>query len=682
MLFEYNQNKSDAVFSEYLTSNQRNLLTKQGLKSAKDFLLFRPKRYDLRRYDMSFRTLVLDQHYSLIGKIRSISKRRIRKNLIIYSGMLMTKHDQIPIVWFNQNYLMTKLKQDPFVIANGKLDASQLNEAFQVSSFEVCSSFKSAGDGQVYPLYPDIRGVSNKIMVDLVKRCLALEISDLLTESIKQAEGLISIQDAFRFFHFPQSQTHLDQAYRRLSFDEMFLYMFPRRDRHQQVKNSHASFVISPFDSLITNYLAALPYTLTGAQSRVWDHIANDFESQRTVFRLIQGDVGSGKTDVAILSLLAAVGSGYKSALLVPTEILAEQHFLKLQDRCSQLGVQIFLLKGKLRKKDRQLVLDALVHQAPLIVVGTHALVQDSVEITNLGLVVIDEQHRFGVFQRQTLLEKSGHAPHCLFMSATPIPRTLMLTHYGDLDHDVIDEMPPGRKPPKTYFGKPRKLNQIYEFIRIALKQGRQAYVVYPLIEESEHLEHVQPAVDGFETLQDVFQEFHVGLLHGQMPNENKQQVMQLFKANQIQVLVSTTVIEVGVDVPNATVMVIMNAERFGLSQLHQLRGRVGRGSDQAHCFLVADPKSEESKKRIQAMVKTTNGFELAEEDLKIRGPGNLLGTQQSGDIVFAFANLSDKALIQRIVSCCDLVIKDPKAHAPLFRYFSSLAAVQAELLN
>ena len=680
MLFHCDDSLFDDLLKKKLTDNQRSLLSKQGVKRSVDFFLLTPKRYHVRQYNVSFSQLKAHQPYSLIGKIRSISKRTIRRNLILYSAVLITNKDHIPLVWFNQRYIIDRLKNHPYVVVTGKLDTT--SEAFQVSSFETSSSLAKAGDGQVFPEYPDLKGVSNKLLVELIKPMLTMTIQDLLPDVIRSSEGLLGIHQALQHFHFPKSQYDLDQTYKRLAFDEMFMYMFPRRERHRNVSKQSSSFIISPENDLIRDYLAQLPYQLTGAQQRVWDHISDDFNSARSVFRLIQGDVGSGKTDVAILALLAAVGTDYKSALLVPTEILAEQHFLKLKDRCLQLGVQIFLLKGKQRKKDRQRVLDALVEEPPLIVVGTHALVQDSVNISKLGLVVIDEQHRFGVFQRQILLEKSGQAPHCLFMSATPIPRTLMLTHYGDLDHDIIDEMPPGRKPPKTYFGKPRKLNQIYEFIRIALKQGRQAYVVYPLIEESEHLEHVQPAVDGFETLQDVFQEFHVGLLHGQMPNENKQQVMQLFKANQIQVLVSTTVIEVGVDVPNATVMVIMNAERFGLSQLHQLRGRVGRGSDQAHCFLVADPKSEESKKRIQAMVKTTNGFELAEEDLKIRGPGNLLGTQQSGDIVFAFANLSDKALIQRIVSCCDLVIKDPKAHAPVFRYFSSLAAVQAELLN
>ena len=367
--------------------------------------------------------------------------------------------------------------------------------------------------------------------------------------------------------------------------------------------------------------------------------------------------------------------------MLVPTEILAQQHYLKLQERCNGLGVSIILLRGKQTKKQRTLVMEQLNAPEPLIVVGTHALVQDAVTIENLGMVVIDEQHRFGVFQRQALLEKSDQVPHCLFMTATPIPRTLMLTHYGDLDHDVIDEMPPGRKAAKTYYGKFSKINQVYEFIRLELQHGRQAYIVYPLIEESDQLD-IQPAVSGFEDAVSIFSEYSVGLLHGKMPEQDKQHMMTQFKHNDLQVLVSTTVIEVGVDVPNASVIVIMNAERFGLSQLHQLRGRVGRGKDQAHCFLVADAKSVESKQRIKAMLDTTNGFKLAEEDLKIRGPGNLLGAQQSGDIMFSFANLADTDRIKDVIKICDHVIQFPDHYGRLIDYLDQRLAVIAEQLN
>ena len=366
----------------------------------------------------------------------------------------------------------------------------------------------------------------------------------------------------------------LNQAASRFKFDEIFGYLFPRRHRYHSTKTEQKGIELSLDHDYISGYLNQLPYKLTNAQQRVWDHIYDDLQQKKCVYRLIQGDVGAGKTDIAILGLLAAYGSGYKGAILVPTEILAQQHYYKCKARCEALNVPIILLKGKLSKKKKEDIYQALNSEKPIIIIGTHALIQDTVSIKNLGFVVIDEQHRFGVFQRQSLLEKSDHVPHCLFMTATPIPRTLMLTHYGDLDHDVIDELPPGRKPAKTYYSKANRMIQIYEFIRIEMQHGRQAYVVFPLIEESEHLD-LACAVEGYETFTEYFSDKEVGLLHGKLPEDEKNAIMDQFKANEIQILVSTTVIEVGVDVPNASVMVIMNAERFGLSQLHQLRGRV-----------------------------------------------------------------------------------------------------------
>lgn len=682
MLFQYNDSFFSTTLVRLFTASQVSFLAKQGMSKSKDFLMLRPKRYDVRQYDMTCSGLSMDGSYALIGQLRSISRRMVRKNLTVFMADLMTKNDRIPLTWFNQHYVIDQLKPDAFVVVYGKRDPNHFDVSFQVNCFEIFSSLSAAGDGKIFPRYSDIKGVSNKGLVHLIRTLLTAEhITDMLPASIQSSEGLMPILDALTAFHFPTSQDRLDHAMKRLSFDELMLYMYPRRSRHQRVSDTTSSFKISPYDPLVERYLGQLPYQLTGAQQRVWSNICDDFESGRTVFRLIQGDVGVGKTDIANMSLLAAVASGYQSAMLVPTEILAEQHYLKLSEYCSQLGVSIFLLKGNQRKKDRQMVLEALSSGHSLIVVGTHALVQDSVVFSNLALMVIDEQHRFGVFQRQLLLEKSLK-PHCIFMSATPIPRTLMLTHYGDLDHDVIDEVPPGRSPIKTYFGKFNRLKQVHEFIRLALKNGRQAYVVYPLIETSEHLEGVQPAVDGYHELVSVFSDYSVGLLHGQMHPDDKQQIMARFKSNAIQLLVSTTVIEVGVDVPNATIMVIMNAERFGLSQLHQLRGRVGRGSEQAHCFLVAELKSLESKQRIQAMLKTSNGFDLAEEDLNIRGPGNLLGTQQSGDILFSFANVSDQAMVQRVVFWCDQVIKDSDKETLFREYIMSRSVIASELLN
>jgi ATP-dependent DNA helicase RecG len=679
MLFRCDETCFSKIVHQSFSTTQLKLLAKQGVTSAIDFLLLKPQRYDLRRHDVKASELSMSGTQALIGRVGSISRRSIRKNLTLFSGVLHTKSEAIPLVWFNQHYILDKLKTAPVVVVFGKRDPNYFDVQFQVSSFEFHSSLSAAGDNKTIPIYRDIKGVSNKGLVGLIQRLLQPgAIQDILPEKVRCSEGLMESLDALKMLHFPTSAAGLKHAIQRLSFDELFVVMYPRRSRYHQVKITQTSVNICSNHSFIDSYLQGLPYRLTSAQRRVWANICNDFEANRRVFRLIQGDVGSGKTDVAILSMLAAIGSGYQSALLAPTEILAEQHYLKLLDR--QLGIPIYLLKGRLKKKERQAVLDAIASPVPCIVVGTHALVQQAVLFHSLGVVVIDEQHRFGVFQRQWLLEKSVHVPHCLFMTATPIPRTLMLAHYGDLDHDIINEMPPGRTPVKTYFGKFNRMNQVISFVRVQIHQGHQAYVVYPLIESSEHLADIQPAVDGYQELATVFHEFSVGLLHGQMSNADKQQIMADFKSNKIHVLVSTTVIEVGVDVPNATVIVLMHAERFGLSQLHQLRGRVGRGAEQSHCFLVANPKSPESKQRIQAMLNTTNGFELSEEDLKIRGPGQMLGVQQSGELVFSFADALDQAFMRRVILWCDNLIENPNAE--LDAHVMSSVLVVSELLN
>ena len=683
MLFTIDDSIANDIISQSLSPSQRTYLSKQRMSQASDFLLLKPQRYIRRQYSVQLGNLKPNEWLSLVGKVRSITKKTIRKKLTVFNALLQTEHCDVPIVWFNQHYVLEKLSNTPWVVVLGKFDDAKMSASFNVSQFELYPSLNATDYGQVMPVYSDIRGVSNRVLTLINKRLLAkLTTNDLLPKKVIESEGLISIDMALNYFHFPKNQAQVALSIKRFSFDELFIYMFPRRARYKTSQVMVPSFSIALDDGFTSQYLANLPYSLTNAQQRVWTNIKSDFNENKTVFRLIQGDVGSGKTDIAILSLLAAVGSGYKAAMLVPTEILASQHYLKLQDRCEGLGIPIYLLKGKQRKKDRQVVLDALQSDVPLIVVGTHALVQDSIELTQLAMVVVDEQHRFGVFQRQALLEKSSKAPHCLFMSATPIPRTLMLTHYGDLDHDVIDELPPGRKPPKTYYSKLNRLTQVYEFIRLELQATRQAYVVFPLIEASDHLDEVAPAVEGFEELSDVFSEFRVGLLHGKMPNSDKEHVMSLFKNNEINILVSTTVIEVGVDVPNASTMVIMNAERFGLSQLHQLRGRVGRGNDQAHCFLIADAKSVESRQRIKAMQASSNGFDLAEEDLKIRGPGNLLGTQQSGELSFSFADLSNKAVIQRIIAISDHFLVHSDDFTDIIQFLEAKNAVSSALLN
>ena len=513
------------------------------------------------------------------------------------------------------------------------------------------------------------------------------QIPEILPLELRQRQGLIDRQSAINEIHFPTSEAHQKTAQKRLAFEEFFLLsvgMELKKDR--KISQEGIAFRIdaqtqdnSP--SLLRDFIASLPYTLTGAQKRVFGEIQNDMRQKNVMNRLIQGDVGSGKTVVAAMALLRAIENGYQGALMVPTEILAEQHYYNLSEMFESLRkdtahtddqkINVVLLKSDLPKAEREEALAAIADGTADLIVGTQALIQEGVDFHRLGLVIIDEQHRFGVMQRATLRNKVGNKalpPDVLVMTATPIPRTLALTLYGDLNVSVIDEMPPGRQTIKTYWIKEKDREKLYGNLRKEIQRGRQAYVVYPLVEESEKLEELKAATEMAEHLQNsVFPDLRVGLLHGQMKSIEKQEVMAKFNDKHIDILVSTTVIEVGIDVPNATLMVIENAERFGLSQLHQLRGRVGRGEHQSACYLVAIPKGDDSYQRIQAMIRTNNGFQIAEADLNIRGPGEFFGTRQSGVPNFKIANIiHDATLLETAKQEAELLVKaDRELNAP-----------------
>ena len=513
------------------------------------------------------------------------------------------------------------------------------------------------------------------------------QIPEILPLELRQRQGLIDRQSATNEIHFPTSEAHRKAAQKRLAFEEFFLLsvgMELKKDR--KISQEGIAFRIdtqtqdnSP--TLLQDFIASLPYTLTGAQKRVFGEIQNDMRQKNVMNRLIQGDVGSGKTVVAAMALLRAIENGYQGALMVPTEILAEQHYYNLSEMFEALRkdtahtdnqkINVVLLKSDLPKAEREEALAAIADGTADLIVGTQALIQEGVDFHRLGLVIIDEQHRFGVMQRATLRNKVGNKalpPDVLVMTATPIPRTLALTLYGDLNVSVIDEMPPGRQTIKTYWIKEKDREKLYGNLRKEIQRGRQAYVVYPLVEESEKLEELKAATEMAEHLQNsVFPDLRVGLLHGQMKSIEKQEVMAKFNDKHIDILVSTTVIEVGIDVPNATLMVIENAERFGLSQLHQLRGRVGRGEHQSACYLVAIPKGDDSYQRIQAMIRTNNGFQIAEADLNIRGPGEFFGTRQSGVPNFKIANIiHDATLLETAKQEAELLVKaDRELNAP-----------------
>ena len=597
------------------------------------------------------------------------------------------------------------LPVDTEVVVSGKF-SRRYNEIQATDyEFELFEEDNLIHTNRIVPKYALTAKLTAKMVRTWMRTALdeyGQQIPEILPLEVRKRQDLIDRRLAINEIHFPTSEAYQEAAQKRLAFEEFFLLsagMEMKKDRKTMeagiaFRIGTASEETSP--SLLRDFTASLPYELTRAQKRVFREIQDDMQQNSVMNRLIQGDVGSGKTVVAAMALLCAIENGYQGALMVPTEILAEQHYYNLSEMFQDLRrdvstgteqedkgkIKVVLLKSDLPKAEREAALEAIANGTANLIVGTQALIQEGVDFHKLGLVIIDEQHRFGVMQRATLrnkaysaaeaqkqLDTAAPSPDVLVMTATPIPRTLALTLYGDLNVSVIDELPPGRQQIKTYWIKEKDREKLYTTVRKEIQLGRQAYVVYPLVEESEKLEELKAATEMASHLQnDVFPDLRVGLLHGQMKSIEKQEVMTEFKDRRTDILVSTTVIEVGIDVPNATLMVIENAERFGLSQLHQLRGRVGRGKHQSACYLVASPRGDDSYQRIQAMIRTNNGFQIAEADLNIRGPGEFFGTRQSGIPNFKIANIiHDASLLEAAKKEAELLVKtDPRLDAPM----------------
>ena len=503
-----------------------------------------------------------------------------------------------------------------------------------------------------------------KSLIDIIKDPLPETIPDFITNRLH----LMSRNEALRKIHYPQDAKELEKARTRLKFEELFYVQLNILRYASDHRRKYRGYVFSHVgDYFNTFFHQYLPFSLTEAQKRVIREIRKDTGSGKQMNRLLQGDVGSGKTLVALMSMLIALDNGYQACIMAPTEILAEQHLQTIQGFLNGMNIRVELLTGIVKGKKRQAVLDGLLDGSVQILVGTHAVIEDTVQFANLGMVVVDEQHRFGVAQRAKLWTKNTNPPHVLVMTATPIPRTLAMTLYGDLDVSVIDELPPGRKPVVTTHVFDRSMPSLYDGLRKQIQQGRQVYIVFPLIEESEKID-LKNLEDGFEVLRQVFPEFRLSKVHGKMKPKDKEEEMQRFVKGETQMLVATTVIEVGVNVPNASVMVILEAQRFGLSQLHQLRGRVGRGADQSYCILVTNHQmSEDTRKRIDIMCETNDGFRIAEADLKLRGPGDLEGTQQSGMAFdLKIADIArDGQLVQLARDEAQAIIdEDPECHS------------------
>lgn len=602
-------------------------LVSMGISTVEDLLFYFPNRYD--NYEIKpLSELVHDEKVTLEGEIIGdplLTFYGRKKSRLVVN--LQVEHMVVKGVMFNRAFAKKQLHSGDLVTVTGKWDQHRLQ--ITVSNYKKGRS--KTGD-PIQPVYPLRGNVTNRQMKKLIAEAIKSyggHIPEIIPEEYLKAYKLPSRSESLKQMHYPASFRALKHAKRRFTYEEFLIFqlkmqMLRKRNREATEGNSQV------FDNeKVHTFIERLPFQLTKAQTRSLDEILADMKSPYRMNRLLQGDVGSGKTAVAAICLFASITSGKQGALMVPTEILAEQHFESLQSMFEGLA-KVVLLTGSVKGKKRKVILEQIKQKQVDIVVGTHALIQDEVEFSELGMVIVDEQHRFGVKQRKTLRDK-GINPDVLFMTATPIPRTLAITSFGDMDVSQIDEMPKGRKEIDTYWVKENMLDRVLEFIRKEVHSGHQAYVICPLIEESEKLD-IQNAVDLFTQLQHEFNpSIQVGLMHGRLHNEEKEEVMKQFATNQVQVLVSTTVVEVGVNVPNATVMVIYDAERFGLSQLHQLRGRVGRGQAQSYCILVADPKGEVGKERMRIMTETTNGFELSEQDLQLRGPGDFFGKKQSG---------------------------------------------------
>lgn len=664
------------------------LLARLGVATVEDALWYVPRRYEDRSVVLPIERLVPGIQATVCGTVARARLSRIpSRRLTVLDVTLTDETGTLHCVYFNQPYLENVFKPGRRVMVSGPVSAGRQGWTelrMEVPQYEVLDEDEAPLHvGRIVPIYPETRGLTSRQLRTLLKGLLDQYVdgmADVVPDEVRIRQRLLPIRAALREVHFPTAPSDLDAlnrgltpAHRRLAFEEFFLLQLGLASRQRAIKEEAKGVRFDPATPLVGKLRALLPFTLTPAQERVLAEIQRDMASPRPMNRLIQGDVGCGKTVVALLAMAAACGSGYQAALMVPTEILAEQHYFTMRRLLEGIGLTVVLVTGGGAPKARAAVRRQLESGEAQVAIGTHALIQKTVQFARLGLVVIDEQHKFGVLQRRTLLEK-GYRPDVLVLTATPIPRTLAMTVYGDLDISVIDALPPGRKPVRTRVFEESQRRQAYQFVQGEVRAGHQAYIVYPLVEESEKVD-LRAAIEAADRLQcTIFQDIRVGLLHGRMKREDKERTMAAFKAGEIRVLVSTTVIEVGVDVPNATVMVVEHAERFGLAQLHQLRGRVGRGADQSYCLLLASlAEGEEgtaARRRLDIMVRSNDGFAIAEEDLRLRGPGEFFGARQWGMPEFRVANLiRDQALLEQARREALAIVKaDPHLSSPAHR--------------
>lgn len=666
-------------------------LNKLGIYTVQDLMMYFPKKH----IDYSSRTLIRDlkegETTTVFGYIKSVSAFNTQKKLSVVKVAIADESGRLDLSFFQakSNRFMLERTKSQFpinagIMLSGKVKRNNYDgkltfdkPTYSIMTGEFLENQNSnLNIARIVPIYTVCEDLSIKVLRRAIFNAIQAyknEITNVIPDFIREKLGILDKKVAVEQIHFPESQELLEQARFSLIFEELFLIQLKLVRLREQNSANHSALALKIKEKgLVHQFIDGLPFELTGAQKRAVNEILTDLNSDIPMARLLQGDVGSGKTVVATIMLLAGVENGYQGTLMAPTEILAQQHYNNLQQWLAPMGISVGLFLGSQGKKVREKFRTDLRNGQMNIAVGTHALIQDDVDFYNLGAIVVDEQHRFGVKQRNVLKKKSQN-PQMLTMTATPIPRTLALTVHGDLDLTIIDELPKGRKPIKTSLVTSHR--GVYDLIQREIEAGRQAYVVYPLIEESETLSAKAATIEAERLQNEVFPQFKIGLLHGKLKNDEKEQVMADFKNKKYDILVSTTVVEVGVDVPNATVMLIENAERFGLSQLHQLRGRVGRNSLQSYCILHTSTKSQETRERLNIMTQTNDGFVIAEKDLQLRGPGEFLGTRQSGlpDLIISDIVRDAKILEMARNEAIDFVKSNKIEDFPMLKEITSL---------
>jgi ATP-dependent DNA helicase RecG len=657
-----------------------------GVETIHDLLYLFPRRYNDFSSLKTINQLEYGEEVTIIGTVWQTKARETRQGGVIVTSIISDGTGTIQATWFNQPYLANRLPAGRRIVLSGKVDEYLGRLVFQSPEWEPVEK-ELIHTARLVPVYPLTKGLTARWLRRLMKKTVdywSKRLPDHLPAKLRERAGLMDLETAIGQIHFPEDQVSLQQARRRLSFDEFFLIQLGvQRQRHRWRSNPGRPLIID--EKLFGSFLQSLPFTLTGAQQRALQEITNDLRLPQPMSRLLQGDVGSGKTVVAATAMLLTVANGCQAVMMAPTEILAEQHYKTITELLTNFESEIEnrkseirLLIGSLTSLEKQQIHQEVAAGDVDILIGTHALIQEGVEFRDLGLAVIDEQHRFGVAQRATLRQKgvaetdtfsAPMFPHVLIMSATPIPRTLALTIYGDLDISVIDELPPGRREIKTHWLLPRERERAYSFLRSQIEQGHQAFIVCPLVEESEKIE-AKAAVEEHQRLQDqIFPDLKLGLLHGRMKGEEKEAVMAAFKRREFDVLVSTSVVELGIDIPNATIILVEGANRFGLAQLHQFRGRVGRSEYQSYCLLLSDSSTPEAQERLRAIETTQDGFALAEKDLELRGPGEFFGTRQSGLPELTLARLSDAMVLEQARTEAQALLReDPDLARPEHR--------------